>query len=277
MEKEDVIKRLVSDGEFFGVGNGITHLEHIAAHRYLSNSGMTSLLKSAAHYQAYLRSDRTPSKAQNLGTGTHLAILEGALHQVAAQPDADGRTKEGKEIKARFAADNIGKVIVTQDEYSQIVGMANAVGAHPLAADLFSKGRAETSFFWRDPETGTRLKGRADYLRPDYQEIIDLKTTEDASGAFNRSALNYGYFRQAALYCDGVDAVFGFRPTFKLVAVEKTDPFAVAVFTLTDSALDYGRKEYKRALQIYYEAEKTGNWSGYASDVQLLDLPPFAW
>lgn len=267
----------VQAGDFFGIAKGLPHADHIAAKEYLSNSGMTPLLKSPAHYQAYLTEERVTTKAQNMGTATHLAILERALDQIAAEPKADGRTSEGKKIKAQFALENIGKVIVTQDELTALIGMSKAVHAHKEASRCFAGGVAETSIFWQDPEFGVRLKARPDYVNLDAREFIDLKTTEDASANFGRSAFNYGYFRQAALYSDGIEAVYGFRPVFKIVAVEKSAPYGVSVFKLTEAALAYGRLEARKAIKIYAECWDSGEWPCYLDGVQLLDVPSFAW
>lgn len=271
------ISTLVSSGEFIGIAKGLTHSEHLAANGYLSNSGMGPLLRSPAHFQAWLTEVREATKAQNMGTATHLAILERALDRIAAMPEADGRTKEGKEIKAKFAAENVGKLIVTQEEYASIIGMTKAVQSHEEASLCFAGGFAETSIFWKDLETGVYCKARPDYVKTSTCELIDLKTTDDAGLGFSKSAFNYGYFRQAAFYSDGVEAVYGFKPTFKIVAIEKKAPYGVSVFKFTDAALAHGRLEYKKALKSYAECVSSGEWPGYFNEVKLLDLPSFAW
>jgi exodeoxyribonuclease VIII len=68
----------------------------------LSKSMMTKILKSPAHYKAALDEHQEPSKAMQLGTAIHTAVLEPHLYsQVVAviPPDIDGRTKEGKAWK----------------------------------------------------------------------------------------------------------------------------------------------------------------------------------
>jgi len=76
----------------------------MAAEKYhavdaLSKSMMSKILKSPAHYRAALEEHQEPSKAMQMGTAIHTAVLEPHLYsQVVAvvPPDIDGRTKEGK-------------------------------------------------------------------------------------------------------------------------------------------------------------------------------------
>lgn len=315
MKTTATVQTQVLGGSFFGIAKGLSHQDHIAAREYLSNSGMGPLLRSPAHYQAYINEQREATKSQNMGTATHLAIVERALDRVVVAPTPDqypnalktaddlkSRCKElglavsgskaelikrirekdsgvilWDDIESRFEAQSIGKVIVSKDEMESLIGMSKAVHAHPEASLCFAGGIAETSIFWQDPEFGVKCKARPDYVKASTLEVIDLKTTEDASTAFSKSAFNYGYFRQAAFYSDGIEAVYGFRPTFKIVAVEKKAPYGVAVFKLTDAALHYGRLEYRKALKIYAECVAVGEWPSYWAGVQLLDVPEFAW
>jgi hypothetical protein len=85
----------------------------------LNQSGAKELLKSPAHYQAYLNRTREESKALRVGTAVHKLALEGldaynATHAIA--PEVDKRTKEGKAAWAEFATANEGKAILTADE-----------------------------------------------------------------------------------------------------------------------------------------------------------------
>lgn len=299
---------------FLGIAKGLSHEEHIAALGYLSSSGLGPLLRSPAHYHAYLARERKSTKAQNIGTAGHSIILEKAIDRIAVAPspeDYPNALKTGDELKARckqldlpvsgtkaelvarirekdsglvlwedilakFSAETEGKTIVTKDEYDDVVGMAKAVHAHPEASLALAGGVAETSIFW--DQNGVKCKARLDYIKVATRELIDLKTTEDASPyEFSRSVFNFGYFRQAAVYIAGVEAVYGFRPTFKIIAVEKKAPYGVSVFKLTDAALARGREEFERGIKIYSECSDIGEWPAYHSGVQQLDLPSWAW
>jgi len=61
----------------------------------LSKSMMSKLLKSPAHYKAALEERQEPSKAMQVGTAVHAAVLEPHLYQqlvAVIPPDVDMRT-----------------------------------------------------------------------------------------------------------------------------------------------------------------------------------------
>jgi hypothetical protein len=310
------IETQIMTGDYLGVAKGLSHSDYLNAKEYVSNSGMAHLLRSPAHFQAYLKEERETTKAMNMGSAVHLAILERALDRLAVTPlpeqypnalktgdDLKARCKElglpmsgtkaelaarirekdsglilWDELLAKFGLENAGKMIVTADEMASLIGMSKAVHVHPEASVTLAGGEAEVSIFWKDPETGVKCKARLDYIKTKTEELDDFKTTEDASAdAFARSALKYGYFRQGAFYSDGVEAVYGFKPAFKIDAVEKSAPYGVNVFKPTTAALEQGRQEYKKALRIYAECQDSGEWPSYFAGVQLLDMPAYGW
>jgi hypothetical protein len=168
---------------------------------------------------------------------------------------------------ARFRAQHPGKSLVTQKEHVNLIGMMKAVHAHPEASLALTGGMAETSIFWKQGRV--KCKGRLDYLKIVSRELNDLKTTYDASPeGFVRSAEEFGYFRQGAVYVAGVEAVFGFRPEFKIVAVEKKYPWTVRVHRLTASQIEQGHEQFERAIRIYTRCSETsevGEWAAYAA------------
>ena len=95
----------------------------------LNQSGAKELLKSPAHYQAYLARTREESKALRVGTAVHKLALEGldaynATHAIA--PEVDKRTKEGKAEWAEFVTANEGKAILSADEGALVDAVSNA-------------------------------------------------------------------------------------------------------------------------------------------------------
>lgn len=81
---------------------------------------------------------------------------------------------------------------------------------NPEIADLLSGGAAEVSILWTCPETGQRMKGRIDYLKPNM--IVDLKTFQNSSrkrlDQAIADAFRYNrYYIQAALYWSAVELI----------------------------------------------------------------------
>lgn len=261
----------------------------IPAEQYFSGPGISRseldcLLQSPLHYwDRYLNPERVPEKetaALRIGHALHTAILEPHLFtaRYACAPEGiDRRTKEGKARWTAFLAENAGKTPLNETEFKRVTAMGDAVRAHPTSAKLFITGAPERTVYWTDQETGILCRCRPDWLRPSL--IADFKTCEDASMAsFQRSIFEYAYHRQVAWYLDGVAAVTGEQHgNFIFIAIEKSRPYAVAHYIMDDEAIALGRKENRRALEVYQRCQQTNEWPGYPLAVQTITLPAYAF
>lgn len=259
-----------------GIIQGISNIDY-HAHSALSSTGLRELAKSPAHFQAYKNTPREPSQAMLFGTGFHELIGEPQLFAakyVKAPEGIDKRTKIGKETFAAFEAANVGKTILSHDEYDRLDGMLSSILKHKTALALLTEGVAESSIFWQDPKSGVQLKCRPDWLRND-GVCVDLKTTEDASvKGFQKSVSNYGYHLQSSLYMMGVSHAMG-EPLSEFVHVccEKKAPYAISIYTLDDAALIAADAQIEKLLTLYAECSAKNEWPGFSSDIQNVSLP----
>lgn len=255
---------------------GMPHAEYLAVPA-MSASGIKRFLRSPAHYRA--GGSSIDATAAAIGTAAHLAVLEPARFdaEVLAAPRFDKRTKAGKIDAETWAAANVGRLALGQDDFDSVRRMADAVRAHPAAAALLSAGIAEVSMMWSDDATGVACKSRADWLRPDGL-LVDLKTTRDASpGGFARAIGQFGYALQAAWYLAGARAVLREEPAgFVFIAVEKDPPHAVGVYVLDASSVDAAAGRIASALVRLRECEQTGNWPAYSSVIETINAPSWA-
>ena len=109
--------------------------------------------------------------------------------------------------------------------------------------------------------------------------ITDGKSTDDASPAgFARTAWNMEMFFQAAFYSDGFQHHFGTKqpPVFAWLAQERDAPYATAFYAAPGDFVEYGRRRYRRLLQLFAGCLQSGQWPGYATNVQDLALPGWA-
>lgn len=245
--------------------------------RALSATGLKKLAVTPAHYAHWLDHPDEPTPAMRIGRLVHLACIEPVLWDasVVVAPIVDRRTKEGKSIWEQFQASNGGKEIVTHDEHQQMLAMRASVRAHPAAGALFKEGASEVSLFATDESTGALCKSRLDWLKTG--QIVDLKTTEDASPAgFARSVHNYGYHLQAAHYVAMAKAVGLGSLDFILVAVEKTAPHAVACYKLDPSDILLADAERRRLMQLHASCTEFKSWPAYSREVETLTLPNWA-
>lgn len=242
----------------------------------ISKSGLDLIHKSPLHYwEKYLNpmhiEKTTPSLI--LGSAVHCAVFEPQEfgRRYAISPIIDKRTKDGKLVFEEFQKNTKGLTIITQDESYTCERVMEAINRHEEASLLLSKiNKVEQVLEFKD------MKCKPDGICESLHLIIDLKTTEDASPvAFGRSALKYRYDVQAAFYSDIYEAVYKHRPEgFIFIAVEKTPPYAVAVYVIEDADIEIGRQKYKADLERWRECKLKNEWKGF-SGLNTLKLPNY--
>jgi len=120
------------------------------------------------------------------------------------------------------------------------------------------------------------LKSRPDYVIPG-DAVVDIKTTDDARPeAFSRAIHRFRYHVQAAFYIDACNAAKAKVFRFVFVVVERTPPFACAVYEITESAIDQGRREYLADLALYDKCARTRRWPAYPG-LRLISLPSWGF
>jgi len=257
--------------------------ESYHAHRLgVVRKGALDLIeRSPAHYYAWVTGaaprDETP--AFRFGRIFHTAILEPAefARRYVAEPDfGDCRFKEAKRARDEWRKRYAGLEPVSATDMAAIRGMVESIQAHPLASKILRDGEPELTAVWRDDETGLTCQVRPDYYVRGMSMVADLKTTEDASEeGFKRTVGNYRYHVQDALYRAGMVAVGEKVRHFVFVAVEKTPPHAVAVYTLDDDAIGRGYHAARRNIETMAECLKSDKWPGYPERITTLELPPW--
>lgn len=238
----------------------------------ISNSGISEFIKSPYHFwYTYLSGQcmREETPAMRLGTAVHAAILEPALFeaQYVRAPDVDRRTKEGKEAWANLPSNAIA---LRHTEYDTCISMRNAIESTNVARKLLADGEPEASYYVEMCDL--LCKCRPDWVTD--KLIVDVKTTEDASeSGFKRSAMKYGYHRQAAFYLDVLEAYGEPKDGFVFMVVEKNPPYATAFYYAADDMIEAGRREYMAALETMKQCFKQDRWPGYPDQIQALTLP----
>lgn len=240
----------------------------------LSKGGIDRLLSTPAHFKAQMTSKALPSKEMVEG---------GAFHIYALQPDQVEHEVIVKKNAPKAERDELyfkGKYLIDKETEERFQGMLESIGNHETAYGLLYHEETvkEESIFWDDPTFGFKCKCRPDIRRPSLELLTDLKTTKDASPAeFSRSCANYNYHVQAAWYLAGINAVQSdWYRDFLFVCVEKSEPFAVAIYRASQLMLDIGRNKIKSVLGTYADCLRSNKWPAYPDEVQELDLPGWA-
>ncbi|MGH3680595.1 MAG: PD-(D/E)XK nuclease-like domain-containing protein [Natronosporangium sp.] len=256
----------------------------------LSQSGAKLLLPpSCPALYAYEQEHGRPGRRLSRHDAAPLRI-GGAAHRLVLGAGAEIERVEADSWRTKAAqatgdaAEAAGRIPLLTAEHDQVLAMAAAVEQHPIAGPLFrpGSGRPEQSLFWRDqahPDVWRRA--RPDWLpHPGSGRMIlpEYKTAKSAArDAVERAIWDHGYHIQDAWYCDAVLALqLAGEVAFVLVVQEKTPPYLVHVVEPDAPAVRVGRLQARMAIDVYRQCRRTGRWPGYAEDVTLVSLPPWA-
>ncbi|MDX2954546.1 PD-(D/E)XK nuclease-like domain-containing protein [Streptomyces caniscabiei] len=250
----------------------------------ISSTGLRALLDPGCpaqfHYDRH--HPQPPKREFDLGNAVHAAVLGKGSDIVEIQHP---NYRSGDAQATRDIAYDNGKIPLLPKEKEQVDAMAAAIRRHREAGPLFAPGNgiAERSIFWTDPTTGARVRVRPDWLivRPEITVVVDLKTTTDANPqACSKAIAAYSYHQQGALYLDGVQAA-GLAPEgarFVFVFQSKKPPYLITVRELDGQNEDIGRARNNRALRIYADCERTGewpDWTGPVDDIPTISMPSY--
>lgn len=248
----------------------------------ISRTELWRLRESPEKFKWYQEHPEPPTPALLFGAAVHKLFLEPETFdaEFAVSPEVDRRTKDGREAYNAFLAASEGKSVISQADYEKAVEMTQKAVDSPFVKKLLD-GEREKPFYWVDDLTGEPCKCRVDCLTTvgGKPVIVDYKTTADAStDGFMRSAINYGYDFQAAMYSVGVKRATGENPLFVFIAQEKTPPYAVNILQADDLMIRRGYDIFRELIGIYHECKATDHWWGYLGAYNVinnLSLP--AW
>ena len=177
-----------------------------------------------------------------------------AVHVLTLEPDnfdkeylvADGPINPktgnpyGRETKAfKEWADVQTLPVIGTGEHALMKKLADAVHAHEIAADILKAGIAEATV--RAVWDGEPVQARLDWFDPERGIIADLKTCADVD-RFPFDIRDFGYVTQLAFYKRVLELAGYAGPSLRayLIAVEKKEPYRVAVVELYPMTLEDG-------------------------------------
>ena len=271
------------------------------AHPSWSRSGLWVLARKTPRHLQHKKSlqDQPPDPpklgaAMTIGSATHCMLLrpDDFDAEWGVLPDEyKGYSKADKEALAQLR-DRVGPENVLRPQDRDLAqAMLGAVAEHELAGDLCAHlpGESELTLLWDeavilgdDTEVRIPMRARLDrYVLPTperYGVVVDLKTTADASTSkMARSAGDFGYVFQEAVYRRGCLAV-GLPVSFYLcVGVERGEPHVVNVVDHDPTDVgDHGELAV-RLLRLLALCVHSDHWPGYVEAApNLVSLPGFA-
>ena len=278
----------VNDGWYSRIPDTVYHADRAS----LSSSGARRLMPPSAPaiFKAAQDEPPKPKPHYDFGHAAHKMVLGEGSDLFVLDPVIHGRTKEGKVAQNPAAtsmwkaadqkARQMGKSCITKEQMGIAQIMAGRVFAHPIAAKLLDidNGVAEYSGYWHDDETSVRLRLRPDWVytpqrgRAIYVEYKSAISAEPKE--FEKSVGTFGYHCQAAWQLDGLAEVEVSDDAAHLFIVQqKTPPFLVSVVQLDPEAIELGRRQNRRAIDIYAECSDRNQWPGYGTGIYTASLP----
>ena len=226
-----------------------------------------------------LNHPKESSPAYIIGSGFHSATLEPGKFddEVAVKPqEIDGqgpRTKHYREAFEIMQKNEPNKSWLAPTDYDLVMDMAGAALDHPLLKTHLAERNTiieGTGYFEME---GAKCKVRPDIYNPGAGVVIDLKSTQDASKkGFEKSVRQFGYAFQACWYMHALRLIGAKPKQFIFLAVEKTEPYLTAAYTLSASDVDKQMPQMERACKLWAVCESSGIWPSYTDDVTTLDL-----
>jgi hypothetical protein len=218
-DSKELLEKMLDDSFYYG------YLGKAA----LSSSSLKQLLKSPKYYARQLETKQEETKALREGKLIHLLLLEAHREEELVVIDVKSRVaKTYKDAVLEHGAENV----FTGIEVAQAKKVANAVKQCPEAWAMIDGATTEV------PGAGTIMglpfRAKADILQ----------TTADIY-KFKRSAYDFGYNAQAAIYTH----IFGLQE-FTFLVVDKTT-LDVGIYTTTPAFIKSGQVKVKEAIEIY--------------------------
>lgn len=209
-------------------------------------------------------------KAKVIGDAAH-KIMIGRGKDLAVAKFADWRTKEAKAFRDEATA--AGRTPILEAHLGaahQLVFAGRAQIDMHQERDCFQHGSGEVALIWQEGPIWFRCL--VDWLRDDLRGADDYKTSamSVAPHVIGLRAADAGWHIQAAMIERGLDALDpdnAGRRSFRFIAQEQDEPYALNVMLMTEAWLTMGRKQLQHAVDLWSACIATGRWPGY---------PPYA-
>jgi hypothetical protein len=246
----------ITQENYFSVNNGA-----------LSNSKIKDfLLDKNYFYRKHILGEVEQKKTKSFLIGD---VTDNILTEINTKNYAvcqfDGRTKDGKEERARYEAD--GKIVISQQDYDLILNIADAVFNTDAYKSLADFKKQEIIQIEMDlGEHFSVLAGKPDFyqIKDGVCTIVDLKTTTSIDERkYHYTCLEYGYYNQLALYGYILSKLYQEIKSFEyyhLAVAKIQDIYPVGVFRLSNDRIsmvqEYLINEVLQAIKNEKEFKK---------------------
>ncbi len=257
--------------------------EEYHAHPAVSRSRLKTFAKTPyGYWYEYLSGHfvRKEKEAWIIGELVHTMLMEPGLfnEKFFTWERQDRRTRAGKIAYEQAFMDAGTRSLVSNEDVIKANSIVETLYANPIIKQIVTPAEGvetyiESSIFWTDSETGIKCKCRPDLLRGSL--VGDLKTTKSANPReMALSAVKYGYYLQAGMVSEGLNAMEMALDKYVLICAEKEEPFDSAIYILEDDAIEFGRRQFRVLLRRLAECIEKNVWPSYG--ISYLNVPAWA-
>ena len=253
----------------------ISNAEYHGRKTHLSSTNIRTFKKNRKQFEYSLTHELVKqTKAMADGTAVHAFFLERDKFDtdfVVKPADMRLNTKAGKE----WALEHQSKIIIDSELGNNLYEMEKSFMDSPAKLIYDIKGQTELSYFWDDLGT-IKGKCRPDWLSDDGSIVVDIKTTTDASPrGFQKSISTWGYHLQLGWYLRGLRKLGLPAEQFIFIAIEKTAPFCVGVYSADQNMINFAMKELDQLMPEIQTAMVSNEFPDYTPEITSIGLPPW--
>lgn len=218
------------------------------------------------------------------GTLLHRLLLGRGAEIEAVEPKTKGgeasfswSTADAKEARKRILSEGRIPVLAHKLREAELAAEVIRANLGEFEIDL-APGNSEIVAVWKE-RSGALCRGLLDNFDESIATIYDPKFTDDASPAACTKKIGpMGYAVQAAAYLSGVGRILpelAGRLRFVFLFCEPTAPYSVTPVELSGEFLEYGERRWRRAVSLWEECLRDGDWPHYVDYPITVEPPPW--
>lgn len=244
----------------------------------VSKSVLERMKTSPAHAQACETWSSSDTPATLLGTAIHSAILEPELFEgiYGRLPGDDLRKSDAKAAKAAFI--EAGRIPLKPVDWEVCDALRDRAWAKSTVRDLLEQATGiEVSGLFPTRHEGIYGKLRPDILCADARTVVDLKSARDASKhGFERAMGEHAYHLSPGWYLPGLRTLGVECDHWVWVALEKTPPYGVALYSLEAHEIARATQECEDLVAAYARCADAKLWPDYPDIILPIVIPKWA-
>ena len=210
----------------------------------------------------------------DFGTAVHDALSSGGKRIAVVEGFLDWKKKEAQDRRDELRARGLTPLL--EHQFADVETLVERTRAD-LERRNVTLGAQEAVFIAQD--RGVWLRSMMDAFDPPW--ISDFKTTSTnlaSDAAVANMIVDYGYDLQSAFYLHVAGLVFpewAGRLKFRLLFVEKQEPFGLRIIEADATMLEMGRRKMEHAIGLWQQCTASGRWPHLEHLPRTVPYPSF--